>query len=336
MKLDALIRSPNLDESAQLATTAENAGFNTLWISETRHNPFLSLVLAAEHTKRVRLGTAIALAFTRSPMDLAYTAWNLQAFSDGRLVLGLGTQVKAHIERRFSMKWEAPRQRLREVVTALRTIWDSWQNRKPLNFQGRYYNFSLMNPVFDPGPIRNSRIPIYISAVNAGMFSLAGELCDGVILHPFHTINYLREIAMSNLDKGLSKVARKRNDMKIVSIVFVVVEGQSTSNALEEVRRQIAFYASTPTYRSVLAIHGWEKIGLALSELARQGRWEKMAAEVSDEMLEQIAVTGTLEEVASQVKARYDGLVDEVCLYPIGLPSFDELDWKKALDIIES
>src|SRR5512145_1545349 len=211
-----------LGDVPALARDAEALGFDGLWASETRHDPFLPLGVAATHTRRVSLGTAIAVAFPRSPTVVAHTAWDLQAASGGRLILGLGTQVKGHIERRFSVKWTAPGPRLREYILALRAIWDAWQARGPVNFRGEHYTITLTTPFFAPAPIEHPRIPIYIAAVNAYNLRLAGELCDGVHLHPFHSVKYLREFALPHIEAGLAKTGRPRAALSVASSVFMI------------------------------------------------------------------------------------------------------------------
>ena len=317
MKLDVNIAIDDLRDVAALARDAEALGFDGLWTAETKHDPFLPLALAAEHTSRATLGTAIAVAFPRSPTVVAHTAWDLQAASGGRLVLGLGTQVKGHNERRFSVKWTAPGPRLREYVLALRAIWECWQTGTPVNFRGEHYAITLMTPFFAPAPIAHPRIPVYVAAVNAYNLRLAGELCEGVHLHPFHSVKYLREFALPNLEAGLAKSGRSRSDLALVSSVFMITgrDPDAMARAREHARAQIAFYASTRTYEPVLAAHGWEDLMPRLHRKSVEGDWAGMAALVTDEMLAAFAVEAPLEGLAEVLRARYAGILDRLSPY---------------------
>jgi probable F420-dependent oxidoreductase len=260
MKLDVALRDYDLRAVAAQLRKAEAIGYDCLWTSETQHDPFLPLGVAATATSKLKLGTSIAVAFSRSPMTIAYTAWDIQKASAGRFILGLGSQVKAHIQRRFSVKFESPGPKLREYVLSLRAIWDCWENGTPLRFDGEFYNFSLMTPFFIPGPIAHPTIPIYVAGVNAYMCRMAGEVCDGLHVHPFHTAKYLREFVHPAVNEGLETSGRSREDFTYATACFVVVgdtERERAENA-EAVRQQIGFYASTRTYEPVLATHGWE------------------------------------------------------------------------------
>ncbi len=317
MKLDVALRDYDLKAVAAEARTAEALGYDCLWTSETQHDPFLPLAVAAATTSSIKLGTAITVAFARSPMVIAQAAWDLQKASAGRFILGLGSQVKVHIQRRFSVKFEAPGPKLREVVLALRAIWDCWQNGTPLRFQGQFYNFDLMTPFFNPGPIADPRIPIYIAGVNSYMCSMAGEVCDGLHVHPFHTPKYLREFVRPAVNEGLQKSGRPREHFAYATACFVIAgdsEGERAQNA-EAVRQQIAFYASTRTYEPVLATHGWEAVGPELHRKSLLGDWKGMARLINDEILDTVAVTGTYETIGKQLRERYTGLLDRVSLY---------------------
>lgn len=317
MKLDVAIMSQSLREAETLAQAAEAVGFDTLWTSETQHDPFLPLGVAALRTQRIGLGTAIAVAFARNPTSVAHLAWDLQAASEGRFRLGLGTQVQAHIERRFGMPWGPPAARLREFILALRAVWDAWQTGGRLNFRGEYYKLTLMAPFFNPGPLTQPLIPVYIAAVNAHMCELAGELCQGLHVHPFHTTRYLREQIVPHVQTGLDKAGRRRGDVALSSSVFVIT-GQSAAeiaHARTQVRSQVAFYASTPTYSKVMDLHGWSEIRERLSSLAVRQRWDDMPALISDDMLAQFAVEGRPEEIPYLVKLRYVGLLERVTFY---------------------
>ncbi|MCB0226596.1 MAG: TIGR03617 family F420-dependent LLM class oxidoreductase, partial [Anaerolineae bacterium] len=254
MKFDAALLAADLTEIPQLTRQAEAIGFDGIWVSETAHDAFLPLVLAAEHSQRVTLGTGIAVAFPRSPAILAHIAWDLAKYSQGRFVVGLGTQVKAHNERRLGVKWEQPVAKLREVILAMRALWDCWQNGTKLNFRGEFFKLTLMTPFFNPGPHDYPDIPIYISAMNKNMLQLAGELCQGVHLHPLHTARYIKEFALPQLETGLQKRGRQRAEIELSSNVFVTpTDDAGQAKAYEaEARQQISFYASTPAYRVVM------------------------------------------------------------------------------------
>lgn len=317
MKLDVAIMTGRLRDAVALAEVAETLGFDTLWTSETQHDPFLPLAVAALHTRRIGLGTAIAVAFARNPASLAYLAWDIQEASRGRFILGLGTQVQAHIERRFGMPWGPPAAKMREMILAIRAFWDCWQNGTRLNFRGEFYKLSLMAPFFNPGPIEQPHIPIYIAAVNELMCQLAGELCQGLHVHPFHTTRYLREHILPNVQKGLAQSNRRREDIALSSSIFVITgqTAEEMARAREEVRSQVAFYASTPGYSKVMELHGWGEVRERLSSLAIRQRWAEMPALISDDMLAQFAVEARPEELPALVHLRYRNLLDRVTFY---------------------
>jgi len=331
MELDLTLLAPTLDEMPALARAAEEVGFGTLWVGETKHNPFLPLTLAAEHTQHLRLGTAVAIAFPRSPMVTAQVAWDLQRFARGRFHLGLGTQVRAHIQRRFSTRWEAPVARLRDYIQALRAIWQAWQQRTRLNYRGRFYTFTLMTDFFDPGPNEHPHIPISIAGVNRGLVRLAGELADGFHVHPLHSPVYLRKVLLPALEEGLRAAGRTRSHVRLASTVFVITgTGAARARLREEVRRQIAFYASTPTYRVVLEVHGWAEVGERLSQLAARQQWDAMPALISDEMLAAFALEADWDDLGPALRARYHGLLDQIALYLPFDPARAE-EWKRLV-----
>ncbi len=317
MKFDAGLHDYDLKAVAGRARQLEAAGCDCLWSSETQHDPFLPLAVAATATSKLQLGTSIAVAFPRSPMVLAYTAWDLQKASAGRFILGLGSQVKAHNQRRFSVKFESPGPKLREVVLALRAIWDCWQNGTPLKFHGQFYTFDLMTPFFNPGPIAHPKIPVYLAGVNSYMCRVAGEVCDGLHVHPFHSPKYLREYVHPAVEEGLRLSGRSRREFAFASAAFVIAGDSEAERARnrEAVRQQIAFYASTRTYEPVLATHGWEAVGRSLHELSMRGDWKSMAALITDEMLDVFAVSGDWETIGTKLRERYSSLLDRVALY---------------------
>ncbi len=317
MKIDVGLRGNDLRDVAEYARKMEAIGYDGLWTSETQHDPFLPLAVAASATSSIHLGTSIAVAFPRSPMILAYTAWDLQKGSQGRFILGLGSQVKAHNERRFSVKFESPGPKLREVVLALLAIWESWQNGTPLRFEGEFYKFDLMTPFFNPGPIEHPKVPIFIAGVNRYMCRMAGEVCDGLHVHPFHTPKYIREYVHPAVNEGLRASGRPREQFTYATASFVIIgdtEQERARNA-EAVRQQIAFYASTRTYEPVLASHGWESILPELHRKSVAGDWKGMARLITDEMLDTIAVAGTYETIPRKLRERYTGLLDRIALY---------------------
>jgi probable F420-dependent oxidoreductase len=311
---------------AGYARRAERLGFGALWSSETKHDPFLPLAVAASATSRLELGTAIAVAFARSPMIFAHNAWDLQAASGGRFTLGLGTQVKGHNERRFSVPWEAPIPRLREVVEAIRAIWGCWQHRTPLAFKGRFYRFDLMTPFFDPGPIAHPRIPIFLAGVNPAMCRLAGEVADGLHVHSFHTAVYLRDVVRPAVEEGLRRSGRSDAGFVYRAATMAVIgdEEEPVERATAAVRQQIAFYASTRTYEPVLAAHGFADLVPHLHRRSLAGDWTGMAALISDELLDLVAVRATWATLGARLRARYDGLCDRTQIYPAHQPPLDD------------
>jgi probable F420-dependent oxidoreductase len=333
MKFDTSVTfSSDLKDVPALARSVEGLGFDALWTSETQHDPFLPLALSAEHTRRIHLGTAVAIAFARSPVVLAHTAWDLAKLSSGRFILGLGTQVKAHVERRFGMSWGPPVARLHEFVLALRAVWESWQTGARLNFRGQHYRLTLMTPFFSPGPIEHPNVPVYIAGVGAPLCRLAGEVADGFLVHPYHTPKYLAEVIRPAIEEGAKKAGRSASDVIVSGTAFVALDDSER----EAIRSQIAFYASTPSYRPVLDFHGWGQVGEQLSALAARGKWGEMPALVSDEMLETFAVVAAWNDVADRVKARYAGLVDRIAFYRTYTPGVDEDRWRSVAGRIQN
>jgi len=327
MKLDAALPPSRLSDVASVAKAAEAVGFDAIWTQETQHDPFLPHALIAEHTNRILSGTGIAVSFGRSPTTIAYCAWDLAAQSRGRFILGLGTQVKAHIERRFGLEWpDSVTGKLREQITVMRALWDNWQNGTPLNFRGDYYKITLMSPFFNPGPIEHPDIPIYIAGVNTGLARLAGEICNGFHVHPFHTISYLQDILIPAITQGAEKNNRTLKDITLATSVFA-----ATSEAERELcRQQISFYASTPSYRSVLEHHGLSEVGEKLSLLAARRQWAEMPALISDDILAKFCTeaSGPV-ELAAVLKKRYTGMADRLTLYLPYVPGENDEFWKK-------
>jgi probable F420-dependent oxidoreductase len=317
VKLDAFITSLAIEDAGEYARSCERDGYHGLWITETQVDPLLPLAVGATTTARLRLGTGISVALARSPMVTAMDAWAIQKASRGRLDLGLGTQVKAHIERRFSMPYDRPAKRIREYVAAVRHIWGAFQDEHRLSFKGDFYRFDLMSPFFDPGPIDHPKIPIYLAAVNDGMFRAAGEIADGIAAHPFSTPAYLREVALPAARAGLARGGRARGDIIIACPVFTLVEASPTYAADSAyVRGQIAFYASTPTYRAVLTHHGWDAIGETLSALARGGKFDELPKHLTEPMVDAFVTRArTYAELGRRLRERYDGVLDRIGLY---------------------
>jgi probable F420-dependent oxidoreductase len=317
MRIDAGLLSSDLRSVAEAARHAEATGYDGLWTAEAGHDPYLACAIAATATERVSVGTNIAVAFPRSPLVHAQIAWDLQAASRGRFILGLGTQVKGHNERRYSTPYSAPGPRLREMIQLVRHIWDVWQNGTKPGFSGTFYQFSLMTPFFSPGPIEWPRIPIYIAGVNPYICRLAGELCDGFLVHPFHSLKYLHEVVFPNIDQGAAKAGRRRADVTMSTTAFVVTgrNRDQIERNKAPVRQQIAFYASTRTYIGVLEAHGWGETCIRLNEKAAKGDWGGMASLITDEMLDVYAVQGTVDELPDLIKKKYAGVIDRLGFY---------------------
>jgi probable F420-dependent oxidoreductase len=331
MKVDAHIEYQTLNEVPALVRAAEEIGVDGVWFSETSHDPFLGAALAAEHTRRISIGTSVAIAFTRSPTVLAHTAWDLAALSGGRFILGLGSQVKAHITRRFGLSWDPPAPKLREAVEAIRSVWTSWRDGTPLQYRGRFYTLTLMTPFFTPPP-HGADIPIVTAGVNPAMCRAAGAAADGFQVHPLHTVAYLREVIRPAIEVARRKSGRSELPFSVAASVFVVTGADEPAIAAsrERVRQSIAFYASTPSYRGVLAHHGWDAVGADLSALAARGRWAAMPELVTNAMLETIAVVGPAAEIGTRIVGRYAGLADRVGIYEPFAPDADA-PWRSLI-----
>lgn len=316
MKVDGSV-SAELSQTAATARDAEAAGYDGVWVAETAHDPFMPMAIAAEHTESVELGTGIAVAFARNPMNLANLADDLQRYSEGRFILGLGSQIKPHITKRFSMEWSHPAARMRELISAVHAIWDTWQDGTPLDFRGDFYQHTLMTPFFDPGPNPHGRAKVFLAAVGELMTEVVGEVCDGMLCHAFTTEAYLREVTIPALERGAARAGRSLDDIELSGPAFVVTgttEEEMAASAVG-VRKQIAFYGSTPAYRGVLERHGWGELQTELNGLSKQGRWDEMGGLVDDDVLETFAVVAEPEQVAPKVKARYGDVVDRISFY---------------------
>lgn len=328
MKLDASIGfATDLKDAGALARAAEAIGFDAIWTSETQHDPFLPLTHVAAHTSQLRFGTAVAIAFARSPLSVAHTAWDLAKQSNGRFMLGLGTQVQAHIERRFGMTWSPPVPRLREYVQAIHAVWTAWQTGGKLNFRGDEYKLTLMTPFFSPGPIDHPNVPIFIAGVGTPLCKLAGEVADGFHVHPYHTRRYLSEVVLPAIAEGAQKADRQRAAIEIATMAFVAL----SEDEVAAQRQQVAFYASTPSYRPVLELHGWGKAGEELGSLAARGKWNEMPRLITDEMLETFVIVGSWKDVAAKLHTKYDGLLDRVGLYRPFVPGMEDEQWEQLV-----
>lgn len=326
MLFDAILPLTGLAGVAGIAEAAEKMGFNALWTSETQHDPFLPCPLIAEHTQNLQFGTAIAVSFARNPANLAYIAWDLAAQSQGRFMLGLGTQVKAHVERRFGMPWpDSVVGKLREQIQAIRAFWNSWQKNEKLDFRGEYYKLTLMSPFFNPGPCDHPEIPIYIAGVNRGLARLAGETCQGFHSHPFSSPRYLSEVILPSIAEGAAKTGRSRMDIQNTVTAFVATSPEEETYA----RAQISFYASTPSYRSVMELHGWADEAEQLSKLASKGQWGEMFGLITDEMLHTFCLVTDQASLPSKLKERYAGLADRLCLYIPFVPGERDDFWQQ-------
>ncbi len=313
MKLDAGIGA-ELAAVPRRVVAAERAGLDAIWAAETVNDPFLSLALGAEHTDRVLLGTAIAVAFARNPMSVAYTTNQLQEYSRGRLVVGLGSQVRSHIERRFSAQWSHPAARMREFVLALRAVWASWNDGGQLDFEGDFYTHTLMTPVFAPRPHEFGAPRVFLAAVGPRMTEVAGEVADGVIAHGISSARYAREVTLPALERGLAKSGRTRADVEVTCPGFIAVAetGEQLQQARAAMRRHVAYYASTPAYRPVLELHGWGDRQRALYECSKRRDWTAMSDLVDDAMLDTLTIVTTPDRLAREVQARYGGIADRI------------------------
>jgi probable F420-dependent oxidoreductase len=317
MRVDAMLDPTALIAAAEHAAALEGRGYDGVWCGETSHDPFVALTLAATTTHRIGLGSGVAIGFARNPMSLAITANDLQLASGGRFRLGIGSQVRAHIERRFGMAWSRPAARMRELVRAVRHIWAAWDGGTGIDFRGEFSTHTLMPPVFDPGPSPYGRPPIFLAAVGPRMTAVAGEVADGLIAHSFVTERYLRDVMQPALASGAAVAGRNVESVEVSYPAFVATGADATEieRAVAAVRAQIAFYGSTPAYRLVLAHHGWDAVHTELHARSRAGAWDELPALVDDEMLHTFAAVGAPDEVARHLAERCRGVVDRVTPY---------------------
>jgi len=317
-KLDPGLREPDIPldirEFAARAVVAEEVGLDAVLVEETKDDPFQLLALGATTTSTIHLGTSVAIAFPRSPTVTAMSAWSLQKLSNGRFLLGLGTQVRAHVQRRYGMHWSAPAPWMRDYINAVRSVWATWQHGIPLDFESEHYRLDLMVPLFDPGPIEHPEIPIYVSAIGPNMCAMAGEVADGVRLHPVCTPRFIGEEVLPSVAKGAARAGRDVDDIEVClkPLIGAAPDDASLARVTETVRERVAFYLSTPSYRRTFELHGWGDVARQASTLSREQRWDQLAELVHDEMLHTVATIGTYGEIAGMLRERYDDLVDRI------------------------
>jgi probable F420-dependent oxidoreductase len=317
-KLDPGLREPDtplrIGEFAEGAALAERVGLDAVLVEETKDDPFQLLALGATSTASIGLGTSVAMAFPRSPTVTALSAWSLQKLSGGRFVLGLGTQVRAHVERRFGVPWHAPAPWMRDYVHALRAVWSTWQTGAPLDFDSTHYRLDLMVPLFDPGPIEHPDIPVHVAAIGPNMCAVAGEVADGIRLHPVCTPRFIDEEVVPNVARGAARSGRdpKQVEVCMKPLIGTAPDAAALESVVRTVRARVAFYLSTPSYRRTFRVHGWEDIAKQASVLAREQRWEELPDLVSDEMLHTVATIGTHDEIAGKLVDRYGRRVDRI------------------------
>jgi len=316
MKVDTGGYAASVDEAARAAVRAEDLGYDGWYALETKHDPFLGAAVAAERTDRVQIGTSIAVAFARNPMTVAVQANDVQLLSGGRFLLGLGSQIKPHITRRYSMEWSHPAPRMREFVLAVRAIWEAWATGGRLDFRGDFYTHTLMTPFFDPGPNPNGPPKIIMAAVGPRMTEAAGEVADGMFCHGFSTERYVREVTLPALRRGAEKAGRDLSDFEISAPSMIVAADTDAEleAGMAAVRQQIGFYGSTPAYRPVLELHGWGALQDELNALTKQGAWDKIADLIDDEILHTFAIVGTPEEAIEEARRRYGDVATRISI----------------------
>jgi probable F420-dependent oxidoreductase len=317
MKIDTLMAPAAPTVLREQAAQLEAKGFDCIWTFEAMSDPFLPLAHAADATSKIEIGTNIAVAFARSPFSMAQISWDLQRDSGGRFHLGLGTQVRAHVERRFSADFDHPAARIVDYIKCLRAIWDCFQNGTKPSYDGRFYKFKLMNPFFNPGPLEDPSIPVYLAGVNARMCCAAGEVADGFHVHPMHSPGYVRDVIKPSIAEGARSAGRDPTNVALYAPVFTITgDTQAQFDEMERtVRGQISFYGSTPSYSAVLEYHGYPDLGRELNTLMREGKVKEMAAAIPDALLEHLSVIGKPSEIGSMMRSRSEGLLDRVSLY---------------------
>ena len=316
MKVNTSIPAHDLTAVGGAAKTVEARGFAGISTQENRHNPFLPLAVAATHTSTLELRTSVAIAFARSPMATANMAWDIQNASNGRFVLGIGSQVKGHNVRRFSMPWSPPAPRMREYVQSLRAIWDCWQNGNKLAYEGEHYQFTLMTPNFTPEPLACALPKIHIAAVGPVMMEVAAQECDGVMLHGFCTRRYLDEVVVPRLTKNLTEKDKEWSDFEVSGGGFVATgaDDEAVQKMFEWVRMRVGFYGSTPSYWPVFDVHGLQDLGLKLNDMSKKGQWDAMTDEISDDVVRLFCAVGRFDEICDAIAERFGGIADSVSL----------------------
>src|SRR3954470_14124691 len=310
------VPTEDLGQVRSLYPELERVGYDRAFSFEAKHDPFVPLAVAGEHTTSMELGTAIAIAFARTPMTLANTAWDLQTVTGGRFVLGLGSQVRPHIEQRYSMPWSHPAARMRELVAGIRAIWDSWQQGTPLRFEGDFYTHTRMIPAFDPGPNRFGPPRILTAGFGPKMTAVAGEVADGFLVHPVNSRRSLLELTLPALEEGARRAGRDPNELEVVCVTIVVTgrDEEALPRSRHAVREQLAFYGTTPASLPVFELHGYGALHPELRRLGREARWQDMAGLVDDDLIETIAVVGEPDEIAPKIVERLAGISDSVSL----------------------
>jgi probable F420-dependent oxidoreductase len=339
MKIDTMLAPNSPENIVKQARELEALGFDCAWTFEAMSDPFLPLAHAAAATEKLEIGTNIAVAFARSPFSMAQIAWDLQRDSKGRFHLGLGTQVRAHIERRFSGQFDHPAARVTDYIKCVRAIWNSFQNGTRPNFEGRYYKFKLMNSFFDPGPISHPSIPIYLAGVNPRMCRAAGEVADGFHVHPVHSRSYLQEVVRPSISAGAKLAGRGIEDISLYAPAFVITgDTQQEVDAMEQaVRQQVSFYGSTPSYAAVLEHHGYNDLSSKLNGLMREGKTKEMAAAIPENLISEIAVVGKPSQIGSLLKERYTGVLDRVSVYQYTMsPKVEFNNWSDLVREVHS
>ena len=338
MKIDTFMAPAKPAKIAALAREYEALGFDCIWTFEAMSDAFIPLAHAAAATPKIEIGTNIAVAFARSPFAMAQIAWDLQRDSEGRFRLGLGTQVRAHVEKRFSMPFDHPAARVTDYIRCVRAIWDTYQTGARPNYEGPFYRFKLINAFFTPGPIDHPNIPVYLAGVNTGMCRAAGEVADGFHVHPVHTVEYLREVVCPTIAAGAKSAGRSLANVELYAPVFIISgETQAETDAMEQtVRRQISFYGATPTYASVFEHHGYTELGRQLNGLLREGKLDEMAAAIPAALLEKIAIVAAPGEVGRCIRARYDCVLNRVALYRSMGGDGEFNRWRALIDAVHA